>query len=354
MLNKIYNTFFKSDNLLLFDFNNKLDILSSKLDISRSKENFFEFISIFLNDNFTFDKITLLLIDSNNTDIAEAVVVNGYNEDFQKGKIIKRSNTPVWNLMDEENPKIINFENTFDKSNNFIDRYEKLDNANHQFLSFLGVPLKTDDKVFGCLVLESFTSLRVKNIENKKLKLFSSRLGNLINWWQKYDTLRHSSMHDGLTDLLNHKSFVERFQQEVKRAERYDEKIVLIILDLDKFKRINDTYGHLFGDFVLKESAKILKNGFRTIDLVARYGGEEFAVVLLNTTKSKSLDSIKRIIQNLSNFNFQKDNIEEKMTISAGLAEFPSNGKTISELISFADKAMYKVKRNGGNNVGVD
>ena len=354
MLNKIYSAIFNSNNTVLFDFNNKLDSLSSKLDISRSKENFFELISIFLNDNFSFDKITLLLIDSNNTDQAEAVVVNGYDEDFKKGKIIKRSNTPVWNLMDEENSKIINFEKTFDNTNNFIDRYEKFDNSNHQFLSFLGIPLKTDDKVFGCLVLESFTSLRFKNIENEKLKLFSSRLSNIINWWQKYDTLRHSSMHDGLTDLLNHKSFVERFKLEIKRAERYDEKIVLIILDLDKFKRINDNYGHLFGDFVLKESAKILKNGFRTIDLVARYGGEEFAVVLLNTSKSKSFDSIKRIIQNLSNYNFQKDNIHEKMTFSAGLAEFPINGKTISELISFADKAMYKVKRNGGNNVSID
>tara|TARA_X000001036_G_scaffold438440_1_gene486272 strand:- start:298 stop:1362 length:1065 start_codon:yes stop_codon:yes gene_type:complete len=354
MFNKIYNTLFKLNNSSLIDFNIKLDSLSSKLDISRSKENFFEIISIFLNDNFSFDKITLLLINSNDTDEAEAVIVNGYNDDFSKGEKFNRSNTPVWNLMDEENSKIINFEKTLDKTNNFIDRYVKSDNLNHQFLSFLGVPLKTDDKVCGCLILESFTSLRFKNIENKKLKLFSDRLGNIINWWQKYDTLRHTSMHDGLTDLLNHKSFVERFKQEVRRAERYNETIVLIILDLDKFKRINDSYGHLFGDYVLKQSAKILKNGFRTIDLVARYGGEEFAVVLLNTSKQKSFDSIKRIIQNLSIYNFKKDNIKEKMTISAGLAEFPTNGKTISELISFADKAMYKVKKNGGNNVSID
>ena len=104
------------------------------MDISRSKENFFELISIFLNDNFSFDKITLLLIDSNNTDQAEAVVVNGYDEDFKKGKIIKRSNTPVWNLMDEENSKIINFENLENRFYIFVpDLLAQLETFTHLF-----------------------------------------------------------------------------------------------------------------------------------------------------------------------------------------------------------------------------
>ena len=353
MFNKFYNTIFKSKDSIVLDFNKKLDHLSSELDISRSKENFFEIISKFLKINFNSDKITLLLINSYNPDEAEAVIVLGYNDDFTIGKKIIRNNSPVWNLMDEENSKIINYDKSYDLSNNFIDRFEHSDNLNHQFLSFFGVPLKTDNKVNGCIVIESFTSSRFKGVNAEKLKLLSLRLGNILDWWQKYDSLRHSSMHDGLTDLLNHKTFIERFQQELRRADRYKEKIVLIILDLDKFKRINDTYGHLYGDYVLKESSNILKNGFRTIDLVGRYGGEEFAVVLLNTSKKKSYDSIKRIVDNLSVHNFEKDGLREKMTISAGLSEFPHDGKTISELISFADKAMYAAKRNGGNNVSV-
>jgi len=353
MFNKFYNAVFKSKDSIALDFNKKLDHLFTELDISRSKDNFFEIISKFLKINFNSDKITLLLINPYNSDEAEAVIVLGYNDDFRKGKKINRNNTPVWNLMDEENSKIINYNKSYNKSNNFIDRFEISDNLNHQFLSFFGVPLKTENKVNGCLVIESFTSSKFKGINGEKLKLLSSRLGNLVDWWQKYDSLRHSSMHDGLTDLLNHKSFIERFQQELRRADRYKEKIVLIILDLDKFKRINDTYGHLYGDYVLKESSNILKNGFRTIDLIARYGGEEFAVVLLNTSKKKSYDSIKRIVNNLSLHNFQKDGIKENITISAGLSEFPEDGKTISELIDFADKAMYVVKKNGGNNVSV-
>ena len=122
-------------------------------------------------------------------------------------------------------------------------------------------------------------------------------------------------------------------------------------MDLDKFKRINDTYGHLYGDYVLGEVSKILKESVRNIDVCARYGGEEFAIVLVNTDVENARPVAERIIEKVSEFQFKKDGIEEKMTISAGMSEYPKNSTEMKELIAHADLAMYEVKKNGGNAV---
>ena len=122
-------------------------------------------------------------------------------------------------------------------------------------------------------------------------------------------------------------------------------------MDLDKFKRINDTYGHLYGDYVLGEVSKILKDSIRNIDICARYGGEEFAIVLVNTDVENARPVAERIIEKISEFLFNKDGIEEKMTISAGMSEYPKNSTEMKELIAHADLAMYEVKKNGGNAV---
>ena len=160
-------------------------------------------------------------------------------------------------------------------------------------------------------------------------------------------------MHDSLTGLLNHGSFIELFQQELQRAGRYNEELVLLILDLDKFKRINDTYGHLYGDYVLKDTSEILKSAVRNIDIVARYGGEEFAVVLVKAGKKDSIETARRIVRSVGEHNFKYDGISVNMTISAGMAEYPFGGKNVKELIGNADSAMYEAKKQGGNDVGI-
>jgi len=146
---------------------------------------------------------------------------------------------------------------------------------------------------------------------------------------------------------------MERFDEEINRASRYQEHLVLLMLDLDKFKRVNDSYGHLYGDYVLEQTAQSLRMSVRNIDLVARYGGEEFAIILVNAFKAGVLQTAKRIINNVANHEFNKEGISVRITISAGAAEFPSEGTTIRELIAKADEAMYEVKRRGGNDVSL-
>ena len=126
--------------------------------------------------------------------------------------------------------------------------------------------------------------------------------------WNKfmnsYNVVVQNSMLDGMTGLFTHKLFMERLESELGRASRHKENLTLLFLDLDKFKRINDTYGHLFGDLVIKDTATIIKNNVRTHDVVARYGGEEYAVILVNTSKEQCVKTVERIRSNIESHNY--------------------------------------------------
>jgi len=166
---------------------------------------------------------------------------------------------------------------------------------------------------------------------------------------KNYNSVIQNSMLDGMTGLFTHKFFMERLVGELGRAKRHKENLTLLFLDLDKFKRINDTYGHLFGDIVIKETAKIIKNNVREHDVVARYGGEEYAVILVNTTKEECLKTVERIRENVENHNFTNGEFNENMTISIGMGQFPKDSEDSRGLIRFADEKMYEVKKIGGN-----
>jgi diguanylate cyclase (GGDEF)-like protein len=142
---------------------------------------------------------------------------------------------------------------------------------------------------------------------------------------------------------------MDRFNEEISRAKRHQHSIVLSILDLDKFKRINDTFGHLYGDYVIREVANIIKERVRNIDIVGRYGGEEYAILLINTDIDKIIPVAQRIIDAIANFSFSLKNVDVRITISCGLAEYPKDADQVNELIVKADEAMYKAKSRGGN-----
>ena len=146
---------------------------------------------------------------------------------------------------------------------------------------------------------------------------------------------------------------MDRFDEEVSRAGRFNHMLGLVILDLDKFKSINDSYGHLYGDYVLEEVSSIIKENVRAIDVVGRYGGEEFAVLLVNTDIQQCIPLAERIVRKISEKTFLKNGIAVNVTISAGMAGFPIHADQVRELISKADKAMYETKRIGGNSVTI-
>ena len=154
---------------------------------------------------------------------------------------------------------------------------------------------------------------------------------------------------DGLTGLNNHRTFQERLEQEIERARRFDVPLSLLMMEIDQFKKFNDTYGHTNGDEVLKVIAKILKDNVRNIDFVARYGGEEFAVILPQVNLEGALVVAERIRKAAEDYELNLDGQRERVTLSVGVATYPDDASTREELVDHADKALYLAKRTGRN-----
>ena len=158
---------------------------------------------------------------------------------------------------------------------------------------------------------------------------------------------------DGLTELYNHRYFQEQMKMQVEQCKRYGTSFSLIIIDIDYFKKFNDTFGHQAGDNVLRQVAQILKNNIRATDIACRYGGEEMSIILPNSTKNSSLTTAEKICKRVASNKFKLNNValEENVTISLGVATYPDDGETASEIIEAADKRLYQSKHNGRNQV---
>ncbi|MGM0501452.1 MAG: diguanylate cyclase, partial [Bacillota bacterium] len=157
--------------------------------------------------------------------------------------------------------------------------------------------------------------------------------------------LKEKANTDGLTGLYNHKEIIRRLNLELKRANRYELNLAILMLDIDDFKAINDSYGHQKGDEVLKTLAQLLENITRKEDIIGRYGGEEFLVVFPHTASDDALDVAQRICQGIADQGLSGVDI----TISGGLAIF--NNQSAEELIKEADTALYQAKSNGKNQI---
>ncbi len=157
---------------------------------------------------------------------------------------------------------------------------------------------------------------------------------------------------DRKTKLYNHGYFQNRLIEEIERAEKYKTDLTLMIMDLDHFKKINDTYGHMKGDEVLIKVAETIKKQVREFDIPARFGGEEFTVILPETTPENGVNVAERLRLAIKNLNFESDKGDFKVTVSIGLSNYiHSSNMTEDMLIEQADKALYYAKEHGRNQV---
>jgi diguanylate cyclase (GGDEF)-like protein len=170
------------------------------------------------------------------------------------------------------------------------------------------------------------------------------------------EELEQLLMVDEKTGLYNFREFQRRLRDEWSRAERYSVALSLIFLDLDWFKRVNDTLGHQAGDRVLQEFALLVTGGARANDVAARYGGEEFAIVLPHTDAEMALRVANRIRRAVEEFVFLADDTPTRVTVSAGVSTFPSRPEvdSVDALVRAADMALYAAKDGGRNRVVQD
>lgn len=185
------------------------------------------------------------------------------------------------------------------------------------------------------------------------LELIAAQVAIKIGLAQAHEQLNKIAITDGLTNLANRRTFQHAFDVMLNRAQRRSGHLCLILCDIDYFKRINDTYGHPFGDLVLKIIADTLAETVRKVDLVARYGGEEFAIILEDSDENGGREMAERIRKKVEALSLHKDNNTVTMTISSGLAAFPEDGDKKSQLIDHSDQALYHAKASGRNCIKV-
>ena len=170
---------------------------------------------------------------------------------------------------------------------------------------------------------------------------------------QLYEKKSQEAILDGLTKLYNYRYFMQELERETNRAKRYDQVFSLFMLDIDKFKNYNDTYGHLAGDRILQTISELLLKNIRNTDTVARYGGEEFVVILPGLGREEAIILAEKLRNLIAEHSFYNEEIKEDchITISIGVAYFPEDNEDPSELIKSADKALYHSKQTGRNKV---
>jgi diguanylate cyclase (GGDEF)-like protein len=319
----------------------------SSVDIRTDDDHLWDGITHLCRSLFSYDKLSLSILEKD-SQMAAVKLVDGMTEDMHSGESFNIQTTLHGRPIREKETIISSYwENDYQDSG----RFKPGDSSIYHFMSILAAPIRINGEIRGSIALEKLSTKGYSEADRHLLEFLALNLEGILSWMEEYQLLHQSAIHDGLTDLLNHAAFKERFEEEVSRASRFNQFLTLAVLDLDKFKRINDSYGHLYGDYVLRTVARIIDTSVRTIDVVGRYGGEEFAILLINTDKEQALPVAQRIVDSIADHAFSKDGIDESMTISAGMAEFPTDTDQIRDLIAKADKAMYQSKSNGGNNV---
>lgn len=208
-------------------------------------------------------------------------------------------------------------------------------------------PAVTDTGIIHQILNEKLVSLQ------DKLEQVSQHSHSLHG---ENETLVRLAAKDGLTGLYNHAYIKERLKQELYRCQRYDHPLSLLMIDIDDFKSINDSYGHVVGDRVLKTLSMLMQDIVRPSDITGRYGGEEFLVILPQTDSEHSLVVAERIRKNIEFYEFEVHPSKSKIsqvTVSIGLCTFPDHGQSPEDLIAFADESLYVAKKEGKNRVSI-
>ncbi len=192
--------------------------------------------------------------------------------------------------------------------------------------------------------------------KNRELEELNNRIKKLVETLDKKNTLlRELSIKDGLTGLYNYRFFREILYEQFNLAKRFEFSLSCIMLDIDYFKAVNDTYGHQAGDAILHQLSDILKGNVREADKVVRYGGEEFVMILPYTDHESAHIKAERLRQIVSDHPFPVGDKTIGVTVSLGISSFPDNKliKKAEHLVSYADKALYEAKQGGRNRTAV-
>jgi diguanylate cyclase (GGDEF)-like protein len=215
--------------------------------------------------------------------------------------------------------------------------------------SRMSIPLVSFGQTLGVLTLHSSQPNAFRESELQPLESVADICANSIQNAHYIERVKQLAYLDGLTGIFNRRFFELRIMEELERARRYGTGMAVIMADIDQFKRLNDEFGHLLGDEVLRQVSSLFHQQLRKIDVVCRYGGEEFAILLTQITTQQAIaiaEKLRRLVES-----FQFPGVPRTITISAGVAAFPAHGQTRDEMVRAADSGLYAAKQAGRNRI---
>ena len=231
-----------------------------------------------------------------------------------------------------------------------VDKFSSEDSRDIR--SLISAPLMDANKILGILRVDSPLAHHFTTDDLRFLRTIADLTSIAVENAQLYQRLEDLAIKDGLTGLYLRRYLTERMDEEIARSSRSKRDMAFLMIDLDKFKQYNDTFGHIAGDIVLRSVAEMLSEHFkRPGDLICRYGGEEFCVLLPDCSKAKALELAEDIRKKIQAKEIILRRQKTHVTVSMGVASFPKDARLKEELIMKSDGALYKAKEGGRNRV---
>jgi diguanylate cyclase (GGDEF)-like protein len=215
--------------------------------------------------------------------------------------------------------------------------------------SCMRIPLVSFGQTVGVLALDSSEHDAFRDGDLQSLESVADICATAIQNAHYVERVKQLAYLDGLTGIFNRRFFELRIMEEIERARRYGTGMAVIMADIDQFKRLNDEFGHVLGDEVLRQASSLFNQQLRKIDVVCRYGGEEFGILLTQTDAAQALRVAEKLRKSVEVWQFP--GVPRTVTISAGAAAFPEHGTTRDELVKAADAALYAAKQAGRNRI---
>lgn len=310
--------------------------LTSTLDLKEVLRIMMDKISELLNPK----DWSLLLVDEGRKDLYFEIVVGKGSEKIKKARLKKGEGIAGW-VAKEGEPLFVS---DVAKDKRFSARIDNI--SEYVTKSIICVPLKSKGRVLGVVeLINKGDSGLFKEEDLNLLTTLADYTAIAIENAKYFQKVQDLTITDDVTTLYNSRYLHRFLEYESERARRYKTSLSLIFLDIDYFKKVNDTHGHLCGSKLLQEIGLLLASKIRKVDVACRYGGDEFVVVLPHTTKEDAFNVAKKIKSSMKQTIFLKDDgLKIKITASFGVASLPSDSEDSTGLIRLADKAMYKVK----------
>lgn len=232
---------------------------------------------------------------------------------------------------------------------NFVDPDEYAFTHGRDVNSLIIAPFGTKTRKFGLVLIEHkfYSAFDEGNV--RLIDIISQQVGIAMENAELYQKMHELATVDGLTGVYNRLYFQERLEKEFKSAKEENYKLSLAIFDIDHFKKFNDTYGHLFGDRVIKFIAETVKNSLRSSDLIARFGGEEFVMLFPHMGLKEACDKVEKLRETIANILIKDNHISVSVTVSFGVSCYPETSRNENELVRNADDALYEAKASGRN-----